>query len=89
MPIFLKFPSRIPSRDNSEGTLPLGFMADISSMDPNESESERDFTLEDLLVCHAGFTSTPKKHLIESPTALEEPESATIRSPRPSVHEPT
>ena len=89
MPMFLKFPSRIPYRDNSEETLPVGFSAESFAMDLNESDSDRDLTMDDLMVCHAGFTPSPRKHLIESFTAIEEEEPPTTRSPRPSMLEPT
>lgn len=89
MPNFKEFHFRIPSRDNLEEIKLVGSSAENSAMDPNESNSDRDLTMDDLMVCHAGFTPSPRKHPIESFAAFEEEEPSTTRSPRSSTSEPT
>ena len=86
---FIEFPNRIPSRDIFEEPTLVGFSAESFAMDQNESDSDRDLTMDDLMVCHAGFTPSPRNQLIESFTAFEEEESPTIRSPQPPTPEST
>jgi len=86
---FIEFPNRIPSRDIFEEPTLVGFSAESFAMDQNESDSDRDLTMDDLMVCHAGFTPSPRKHPIESFAAFEEEEPSTTRSPRSSTSEPT
>ena len=85
---FIEFPNRIPSSDIFEEPKLVGFSAESFAMDLNESDSDRDLTVDDLMVCHAGVTPSPRKQLIESFTAFEEEEPPTTRSPRPSEPEP-
>ena len=85
---FIGFPNRIPSRDILEEPKLVGFSAESFAMDLNESDSDRDLTMDDLMVCHAGFTPSPRKQMAELFTAFEEEESSTTRSPRPSTPEP-
>ena len=86
---FIEFPNRIPSRDIFEEPTLVGFSAESFAMDQNESDSDRDLTMDDLMVCHAGFTPSPRNQLIESFTAFEEEESSTTCPPRHSTQGPT
>ena len=86
---FIEFPNRIPSRDILEEPKLVGFCAESFVTDLNESDSDNDLTMDDLMVCHAGFTPSPRNQLIESFTAFEEEEPPTTRPPRPSAPEPT
>ncbi len=84
---FMEFPNRIPSRDILEEPKLVGFSAESFAMDLNDSDSDRDFTMDDLMVCHAGFTPSPRRLLIEPSEAFDEVEAS--HSSRPSAPEPT